>query len=127
MSRMEVMDEAMLKAREAYERARVLLPALFCAVDNHNSSCRLALVDTSTMDLETYTMGLTQFEGGQEEWDRMRDVFEEKRKLLEGIVRPELEKAEASYRGLEQVQGAGAGHRVLQEDHMLCRCRMEKV
>jgi len=103
--RMEVMDDEVCSALEAAEEARALLPALLSAFDNHQTSCFNELLDLTTSNQEDGTVGLKQWPGGQQEWDKVREGLVVKKEELTRISGPIFERVDRAYRRLEEVHG----------------------
>eukprot|EP00092_Neocalanus_flemingeri_P008824 GFUD01009497.1.p1 GENE.GFUD01009497.1~~GFUD01009497.1.p1 ORF type:complete len:542 (+),score=132.52 GFUD01009497.1:171-1796(+) len=104
--RMEVMNMETYKAKEAMDDAKVLLPAMLNAIENHWTECFNKLVDTKSgrRDDGSYTFGLMQYEGGQEEWDKVYASLEIKKKQLEAAIPSVMERVQQAYQQLEQVK-----------------------
>jgi len=102
--RMEVMNMETLKARDAVEEAKALLPALQNGIDNHFHDCYNQLLDPGSMDMKDYTYALKQYEGGQKEWDRVYESLVVKKIELEAAIPPIIEKVEKAYKQMEEVR-----------------------
>ena len=100
--RMEVVDQQLLEAKEAVEEAKALLPAFLNALDNHTSECHKKLVVFDGG--KDGKVGLRQYPGGQEEWDRTREELQEKKEALQEMVAPVMSRIDAAYRRLEAAQ-----------------------
>ena len=93
--RMEVMNMETYLAREAVEVAKVLLAPLMSGIDNHFMECFNKLIEK--WDRDTGMISLKQYEGGQEEWDRVYASLVEKKKKLEVAVPVVLDKITEAY------------------------------
>ena len=88
--------------REAVENAIALRPALFSGIDNHNQECFSKLL--GDYDAATGTMGVKQYEGGQDELDKVLASLLINKKELEPALPPVMEKLEEAYKLLEEVR-----------------------
>merc|ERR1719220_3430584 len=77
----------------------------FCALDNHQTSCFNELLDLTTSNQEDGTVGLKQWPGGQQEWDKVREGLVVKKEELTRISGPIFERVDRAYRRLEEVHG----------------------
>jgi len=101
--RMEVMNMEMYKAKEAADDAKALLPALKNAQENHWRECFNELIEPNSWSNDG-TMALTQFEGGQEEWDKVYDALVAKRDHLKTVLSPILKNVDDTFKELEKVK-----------------------
>jgi hypothetical protein len=100
--RMEVMNMETYMAREAVEDAKVLLAPLLSGIDNHYMECFNKLL--GKWDTENNTLSLKQYEGGQEEWDKVFASLVPKKKQLNEAIPVVMEKIKKAYQQLECVK-----------------------
>jgi len=102
--KMEVMNEETFEALEAVEEAKVLLPALTNAVDNHLFMCYRKLITWNTEEKDEdgrYTFSLREYPGGQQQWDAVRAEMVVRKQELEAALDRAMARIHAAYDRLE--------------------------